>query len=330
MRVKTFFFSLAVMLGLVAAAAGCAAIYAFDWYQGKGTFTADTTVILPQGAGFKQITAQLHQAGVIDEPLLFQGMVAALGQARQFKAGEYLFKAGASPKDVARLIASGKVVVHKITVPEGLEAAEVLALLSKEELLTGELPGQVAEGSILPETYHFQRGEARATVLARMQDDMKKVLGELWAQRSPELPLASDMEALTLASIVEKETGVADERGRVAAVFVNRLKRGMRLQSDPTVVYGLERAMGGPLGRPLTTVDLQTPTPYNTYTIAALPPGPIASPGKAAIKAVMNPPQTDDLYFVATGSGGHRFAATLDEHNHNVAMYRKALAQAKN
>ena len=190
---------------------------------------------------------------------------------------------------------------------------EVLTLLKEEPLLEGEVSGDIPEGSLLPQTYHFTYGDQRSTLIDRMRSGMTQTMGELWDKRKPGLPFETQQQALTLASIVEKETGIDSERPRVAAVFINRLRKGMRLQTDPTVAYGLEKT--GAASHTLTLADLRTPTPYNTYLIDGLPPTPIANPGRAAIEAVLNPADTNDLYFVATGTGGHNFSATLEQHN---------------
>lgn len=324
---RKFFYSLVILIGLGIVGSACSAIYAWDYFRGKGPLTAQATVVLPRGAGVSGIADQLADAKVIDQPIVFKALAVGLGMARKFKAGEYQFEPGVTPQSVILMLADGKVVVHKFTVAEGLKVSDVVKLLKNEPLLTGEVPAVIAEGSLLPQTYHFERGESREAVVKRMQDGMKKMLADAWAKRKVGLPVSTPEEALTLASIVEKETGLKEERGHVASVFVNRLRLGMKLQSDPTVAYGVEQALGGPLGRPLTTEDLRTPTPYNTYMIAGLPPGPVANPGEASLAAVMSPPDTDDLYFVATGKGGHHFAASLDEHNRNVAEYRRALRE---
>jgi UPF0755 protein len=213
-------------------------------------------------------------------------------------------------------------VARRLTIAEGLTVAEVYELLEEAHGLTGELPPPPPEGSLLPETYFYAFGDPRAELVRRMQRAMDDVLAELWPRRAEDLPLDGRAEALTLASIVDKETASAAERAKVAAVFVNRLRRGMRLQADPTVIYGLT-AGEGPLGRSLTRRDWADDSDYNTYRIDGLPPGPIANPGRAAIEAVLNPAAVDYLYFVADGSGGHAFARTLDEHNRNVALWRK-------
>ena len=283
-------------------------------------------IIFPRGEGFQAIVSNLTTQGAIDNPLLFKVIAVALGSGRSFKAGEYNFPANASPHVIMSMIASGKVVVHKVTVAEGLTVRDISKLLVNDPALEGDIPVGIKEGSLMPETYHFMRGDKRADVVARMQTGMKATLDNLWAKRKENPLITTPEQALTLASIVEKETGLVAERGHVASVFLNRLRLGIKLQSDPTVVYGIEHKTGKELDRSLTTADLQTETPYNTYVIAGLPPGPIANPGRAAIEAVLNPPDTNDLYFVATGSGGHNFASSLEQHNHNVALYRQKMA----
>jgi len=225
-------------------------------------------------------------------------------------------------KEVAELIASGVTLVHRITVPEGLASAEIVTLLMDAEALEGDISEVPPDGALLPETYHFHRGDARTEILDRMRQSMTEALAEAWEKRAENLPLKSPQEALVLAAIVEKETGVDRERALVAGVFVNRLRKGMPLQSDPTVVYGITLG-AAPLGRALTRKDLAKPTPYNTYQINGLPPGPIANPGRAALEAAVNPAETEFFYFVADGNGGHAFAKTLAEHNRNVAKWRK-------
>lgn len=323
--IRKIFYTLVVLTGLGFVGAACAAIYAWDYFDAPGPLKAEATVLFRRNAGFNDIVAGLVQQGVIDDPMLFKAIAAVLGTARKFKAGEYSFASGATPHQVMDKLASGKVVVHKLTFREGITAREVAELLNKEPALEGALSPDIQEGSLLPETYHFVYGDQRQDVVNRMQAAMRKLLDGLWEKRRADLPFANVEQAVTLASIVEKETGVASERGQVASVFLNRLRLGMRLQSDPTVVYGMEKIMGAPLGRPLTSLDLHTETPYNTYMIDGLPPGPIANPGRAAIEAAFNPPDTDFLYFVATGKGGHNFASSLDEHNRFVQQYRKRL-----
>jgi UPF0755 protein len=238
------------------------------------------------------------------------------------RAGEYSFSPGASVNEVLEKITSGKTVVHRLTIPEGTTSREVLLEIEALTTLSGPLPPVPLEGMILPETYHFSRGDSREELLKRMSDAMTDAAAELWEDRADGLPFNSIEEAIILASIVEKETAVAEERGLVAGVFINRLRRGMRLQSDPTVVFGITLGKA-PLGRALRRSDLKQSTPYNTYLVDGLPPGPIANPGRESLEAVLNPAATKFLYFVADGSGGHAFAETLGEHNRNVAHWRK-------
>ena len=295
-------------------------------YGGPGPARKPTTVILRPGAGVSEIAASLERSGVVGSAAVFMAAAQVSGAAHHLKAGEYAFDAHASLARVIGEIRSGRVVRHMITIPEGLTSEEAVAVLMDSEVLTGAAPVP-PEGAILPDTYEVRRGEDRGAVLQRMMDARDNLLRALWAQRRPDLPLRSPEEVMILASIVEKETGLAAERPKVAAVFVNRLRRGIRLQSDPTIIYGLNR--GKPLGRGIKESELATYTPYNTYLIDGLPPTPICNPGRASIAAVLDPPQTDDLYFVADGSGGHVFASTLEEHQKNVEHWRAVEHQAK-
>ena len=287
-----------------------------------GPAAEETVVVLPRGAGLAQIAEALVEARVIDHPWLFRLAVRMLDRDRRLKAGEYAFPAGATPRTVIVMLANGETVARRLTVAEGLTVAEIYQLLESIEALEGELPPPPEEGSLLPETYFYALGDSRDAMVRRMQDAMRQTLEELWPQRAEGLPFRSRREALILASIVDKETGLADERHKVAAVFVNRLRRGMRLQADPTVIYGLTEG-ARQLGRELSRRDLEHDSVYNTYLIDGLPAGPIGNPGRASIEAVLNPAAVDYLYFVADGSGGHAFARTLDEHNRNVARWRK-------
>ncbi|WP_297511474.1 endolytic transglycosylase MltG [uncultured Caulobacter sp.] len=292
-------------------------------YNGPGPAAKDgdkTTVVLRKGASLPEIAASLQRGGVIRSSSVFMTAAKLTGAARGLKAGEYEFKSRASMAAVLDAIRHGRIVRHWITVPEGLTSDMVMDILNKSDVLTGSA-ATPPEGAILPETYEVQRGEDRAAVLQRMMDDRDKLLNQLWAHRQSGLPFNTKEEAVTLASIVEKETGKANERPHVASVFINRLRTGMRLGSDPTIIYGISR--GRPLGRGIRLSELQRPTPYNTYLISGLPPTPIANPGRAALAAVLNPDKTDDLYFVADGTGGHVFAATLEQHNANVAKWRQ-------
>ncbi len=303
-------------------AAGLLAYFTIERFERPGPLTADTVILIPQGSGVEAIARQLHEAGAIEDPLVFRLGVRLLRVGRELRAGEYLFPVALSNRDAIDLLRSGQTVVRRLTLAEGLTSHEIVALLEQEEALEGTVDPVPPEGSLLPETYHYARGDGRGELVVRMVRAREKLLSELWPRRAPNLPVATPEEAVVLASIVEKETGVADERPRVASVFVNRLRKGMRLQSDPTVVYGLTGGKG-PLGRALTRKDLQAPSPYNTYLNSGLPPGPIANPGRASLQAALNPAQTAFLYFVADGSGGHAFARTLAEHNRNVARWRR-------
>jgi UPF0755 protein len=292
-------------------------------YRGPGPAATSgpvTDVILPRGAGVNQIAGVLHKSGAISSGTLFTLVARLTGAAGQLKAGEYEFASGESMARVLADIRAGRVVRRVVTIPEGWTSGMALDALMAQPVLVGN-PPEPPEGSLLPDTYQVQRGEDRGEIVARMRAARDKLLAELWAARAPDLPLATPEQAVTLASIVEKETGVPAERPRVAAVFVNRLRAGMALQSDPTVIYAVSK--GRPLGRGLTVSELANPSPYNTYVHTGLPPTPIANPGRAALEAVLNPPRTNELYFVADGTGGHAFAATLEEHAKNVARWRQ-------
>ena len=288
--------------------------------------TPETTVILRRGAGLGEIALALERAGVIRSALVF-GLAARLtGAAADLKAGEYAFPSRFPMAEVLGKIRRGEIVRHRVTIPEGVTSAQAAAILERHPVLTGAAP-EPPEGAILPETYDVQRGDDRGAVLNRMRAARDKALAELWAQRQSGLPVRTPEEAVILASIVEKETAVAAERPRVAAVFVNRLRRGMRLESDPTIIYGLTRGL--PLvdaagrRRGLRQSELARPNPYSTYQISGLPPTPIANPGIDSLRAVLDPPATQDLFFVADGSGGHVFAGSFDEHLRNVARWRQ-------
>jgi UPF0755 protein len=314
------------LLSMVVALAGAILIAAWSQLNAylvrSGPATVETVVVLPRGAGLGQIAGTLVEAGVIDHPWLFRLAVRILGRDRDLKAGEYAFPARATPQGVIAMLAKGETVARRLTLAEGLTVAEIFQLLENTEALEGALPPPPEEGSLLPETYFYAFGDSRVGLVRRMEDAMRETMDELWSQRAEGLPFRTRREALILASIVDKETGVADERDKVAAVFINRLRRGMRLQADPTVIYGLTEGDGA-LGRELSRRDWEHGSAYNTYQIDGLPPGPIGNPGRASIEAVLRPAEVDYLYFVANGSGGHAFARTLAEHNRNVAQWRK-------
>ena len=278
-------------------------------------------VVIPRGAGAAQIARHLQQEKVIRSALVFRVATIVYARNRTLKAGEYAIEPGASMRSVIDQVAAGRVMLHPITVPEGLTSQMVADIINGSEVLSGDPIVAPAEGVLLPETYKVARGVDRASLIKKMMSAHDDALDELWATRARNLPIATKADAVILASIVEKETGIADERPRVASVFVNRLRRGMRLESDPTIIYGVSQ--GRPLGRGITRSELDRATAYNTYKIDGLPPTPIANPGRAAIAAVLNPPQTNELFFVADGTGGHAFAATLAEHQRNVARWRE-------
>jgi peptidoglycan lytic transglycosylase G len=302
------------------------ALVVVDRFDGPGPLQADTVIYIARGTSMGDIARQLEADGAIEDSLVFRLGVRLMRVSRDLKAGEYLFPATVSMRGVVDVLLSGKTVLHRLTLPEGITSGEAAAAIEAAAALVGSLNKIPAEGSLLPETYSYSRGDTRAGLVERMQAAMARTLTELWEKRTADTPLKTPEEALILASIVEKETGLPDERPLVASVFINRLRAGMRLQSDPTVTYGITQ--GAPLGRALTRTDLQTDSEYNTYTNGGLPAGPIANPGRAAIEAVLNPAQSDFLYFVAAGNGGHAFAKTLDEHNSNVAKWRKLKSQA--
>lgn len=317
MKPARFAAFLIVVLGLAATGFWFAA----NLYLGPGHSAETARVLIPKGAGAREIAELLEDKRVVPNAWVFLGGAQIDGQLSRLKAGEYDIPPRASGREIAALIASGKTVVRRITFAEGLMSGQIATLLNAAEGLDGDPVAVPPEGSVLPDTYFYAWGDPRGRIVERATRAMRDTLAELWAKRAENLPLRDPAEALVLASIVERETGHADERGRVAAVFVNRLRRGMRLQADPTVAYGIDRM--APLGRPLSRADLDTRHDWNTYVIAGLPPTPIANPGRASIEAVLNPPQTDELYFVADGEGRHAFARDLAEHNRNVAKLRE-------
>jgi len=313
--------SLIIALVSLATAATGVFVWGYALYTRPGPSVAETVAVVPKGAGVEAIARVLHDAGIIGNPLVFRLGVSLSGVDKALKAGEFAFPAAISARGAAGVLIQGKTIVRRLTVAEGLSSYQVMTQLARTEGLEGTM-APPDEGALLPETYHFSYGDSRQGMVDRMTAAMDAALAELWPVRADGLPFRDPFEALILASIVEKETALPEERPRIAGVFVNRLKRGMRLQSDPTVAYSLSDG-AGILDRALTRADLKTPGPYNTYQIDGLPPGPICNPGLAALVAVLKPRQTDELYFVADGSGGHVFARTLAEHNRNVAKWRK-------
>ncbi len=306
---------------LVAVLAGIVLFVGKQRFDEPGPLAADRVVNIPHGSGIRDIADVLTREGVIDQPWVFIGGVMVLKAREGLKAGEYEFRAHSSLRDVIATIVEGKVVPHQISVPEGLTSQQIVARLLADDVLTGDVKEIPPEGSLLPDTYNFTRGITREQMIHRMQEAQQRVVQEIWDHRAADLPLRTPAQLVTLASLVEKETGKADERTRVAAVFVNRLKQNMRLQSDPTIIYGLVGGKGT-LGRPIMKSEITQPTPYNTYVINGLPPGPITNPGRASLEAAANPARTRELYFVADGTGGHVFAETYEQQLHNVARLR--------
>jgi UPF0755 protein len=306
---------------LVAVVAAVTLVVGKQRFDAPGPLAEDRVVNIPRGSGIRDISDVLMRDGVIDQPWVFVGGVLVLKAREDLKAGEYQFKAHASLRDVVATIVDGRVVAHQLTIPEGLTSEQIVARLLDDDVLTGNIKEIPREGSLLPDTYNFNRGVSREQIIQRMQQAQQRVLKEVWDHHSPDSPIKTPEQLVALASLVEKETGKPDERTRVAAVFINRLKQKMRLQSDPTIIYGLVGGKGT-LGRPIMKSEIEQPTPYNTYQIEGLPPGPIANPGRASLEAAANPARTRELYFVADGTGGHAFAETYEQHQRNVARLR--------
>ncbi|MBP1860748.1 endolytic transglycosylase MltG [Rhizobium herbae] len=321
-------FVMTVIVCLTIAAAGTV-YYAMTAYEAQGPLTANSNFIVRNGASIKEISGSLERNNIVSDGRVFRFMSEAYLEGNDtLKAGEYEIKAGSSMQEIMQLLKSGKSILYSVSLPEGLTVKQMFSRLSTDPVLEGNLPAELpAEGTLRPDTYKFSRGTKRAEIVAQMAAAQKSLVDQIWDRRDPDLPISSREEFVTLASIVEKETGIADERSRVASVFINRLEKGMRLQSDPTIIYGIFGGDGKPADRPILKSDLDKQTPYNTYLIKGLPPTPIANPGRAALEAVANPSRTSDLYFVADGTGGHVFAATLDEHNNNVKRWRKLEAE---
>ncbi|MEN3146598.1 endolytic transglycosylase MltG [Neorhizobium sp. IRAMC:178] len=299
--------------------------YMISAFQQPGPLEANTHFMVRPGNGLSEIATNLERNGIIADARIFRYVTATyLRKGDTLKAGEYEIKARASMKDIMGILESGKSILYSVVMPEGLTVRQMMLRLAEDTVLEGDLPSELpSEGSLRPDTYKFSRGSKRADIIQQMRVAQQKMVDQIWERRDPDLPIKTKEEFVVLASIVEKETGKEDERAHVASVFINRLQRGMRLQSDPTIVYGIFGGEGKPSDRPIFKSDLAKPTPYNTYQIKGLPPTPIANPGRAALEAVANPWRTKDLYFVADGTGGHVFAATLEEHNANVRRWRR-------
>jgi UPF0755 protein len=307
----------ACLVALLLATVGV--VWGYAEFTRPGPLQVSRVVVIAPGSGLERIADTLESNSVVQQAEIFSIGAKMSGLARALMAGEYRFPERASPRDVMEILKSGRTVVRRLTLAEGLTVGQVLKKLATSDSLSGDIQVVPEEGTLLPETYHFSHGDHRAALVARMQDGMVKLVARFWKDRAADLPYHTPAEAVALASIIERETGFDNERSLIAGVFVNRLRRGMRLQSDPTVAYGI--APEG-LGRPLTRGDLRRRTLHNTYIIKGLPPTPICNPGMASIRAALNPAKTDFLYFVADGIGGHAFAKTLQDHNHNVARWR--------
>ncbi len=322
------------MIGLVALAAGGGAYYANSQFNQPGPLKETALFTVKRGAHIGAVANDLKNVGIITNSLIFKHMSKISGQAEKIKAGEYELEPHMSMKDILSKLEKGQVFARQVTIREGLTNYEIGRLLLQQKDLEVEGTRKYPEGRLLPETYSYARGDSNADIVGRMAAAMDKVLEEAWKNRTEFLPIKTKEEALVLASIIEKETAVASERRKVAGVFINRLRKGIALQSDPTVIYALtegkpENNGKGPLGRRLLKKDLSYDSPYNTYKYKGLPPNPIANPGKASIEAALNPEEHKYIYFVADGSGGHAFAKTLAEHNSNVAKWRKIRRQQR-
>jgi UPF0755 protein len=305
-------------------------VYGKQKIEAAGPLEQDKVVNIPQRSGMSDIADILQREGVIDNNRwAFIGSVFALKARTDLKPGEYLFAKNASLREVIGTIVEGKVVQHSITIPEGLTSEQIVTRITENDIFSGAIHAIPSEGSLLPETYKFPRGAQREQVIARMQQAQRRVLADVWERRNRDLPLKTPEQLVTLASIVEKETSKPDERSRVAAVFINRLQKKMKLQSDPTIIYGLVGGKGT-LGRPIKRSEIQQPSPYNTYVVEGLPPGPIANPGRASLEATANPARTRDLFFVADGTGGPSFTETYEQHQKNVAKLRTLEKQIQN
>ncbi|MBY5552929.1 endolytic transglycosylase MltG [Rhizobium leguminosarum] len=324
-QVVLFLNFIMTMAVLVCVVAVIGFYYVTSTYRDPGPLQTNTNFIVRNGAGLTEIASNLERNAIISDARIFRYLTAThLSAGESLKAGEYEIKARASMRDIMELLKSGKSILYSVSFPEGLTVRQMFDRMLQDTVLEGDLPAALpTEGSLRPDTYKFSRGTKRSEIIEQMAAAQQKLVDQIWDKRDSSLPLRSKEEFVTLASIVEKETGVPDERAHVASVFLNRLGKGMRLQSDPTIIYGLFGGEGKPSDRPIYQSDLKRDTPYNTYVIKGLPPTPIANPGKDALEAVANPWKTQDLYFVADGSGGHVFSATLEEHNANVKRWRK-------
>jgi UPF0755 protein len=313
---------------VLALAGGLVYSYGKHKLEAAGPLDREKIVNIPRGLGLRDIADLLARENVIDQPFVFIGGVLVLKAKDDLKYGEYKFAKQTTVRETIETIVEGKVVQHAFTIPEGLTSEQIVARLAEVDFLAGNIREVPKEGTLLPETYNFPRGTTREQAIQRMQQAHRRVLQEIWERRSPDVPVKTPEALVTLASIVEKETGRPDERSRVAAVFCNRLRQRIKLQSDPTIIYGLVGGKGT-LGRPIMRSEIEQPTPYNTYAMEGLPPGPIANPGRASLEATANPARTKEIFFVADGTGGHAFAENLQQHQQNVAKLRQFEQQVR-
>jgi UPF0755 protein len=291
--------------------------FVYGWHA-AGPSTREVTVVVKPGSGIRLVAAQLQKGGVVKSADAFVNRARIFGATSTIKAGEFRVPAGASNADILSILTGGKTVQRMVTVPEGMPSIMIFDRLMANDMLTGAIPVP-AEGSVLPDSYAFEKGESRAAVVLRMQAAMTQAMAELWPKKSADSVVKTQEEAIVLASIVEKETSKKSELKTVAGVYSNRITKGMMLQADPTIIYPITK--GKPLGRRIRQSEISAVNDYNTYAMVGLPKGPIANPSRAAIEAVLNPAKTDALFFVADGKGGHVFANTLEEHNANVEKW---------
>ncbi len=320
MRHRVFLYFL--ILGFIFCVMGGSVLSTYREFVAEGPLEEHKEIVIEPGRSLRKIAKKLYRHGIISSPSVFEIGARANGQAGAIKAGEYSIPERASAKTVLTILTSGNTYIRRLVIPEGLTSHQVVKLMNGMYGLMGEVEHEPKTGTLMPDTYYYSYGDTKQDLITRMENAMQRTLDELWKNRSKSVTLKSPREAMIMASIVEKETSKDAERAHIASVFYNRLAKNMKIQSDPTVIFALTNGRGD-LGRSLTYQDLRTESPYNTYVITGLPQGPISNPGYATLKAVLNPDQTEDLYFVADGKGGHVFAKTYKEHEKNVENYRQ-------